>query len=724
MANSESSSDISLHFLDYWRVIRNRAPIILTIFMLTFMTGYFVTFHYMEKKYDATAQIRVAESDPNLGALFTGEGARPFNPIVFNREMEIIKSRAVIDPVVEKLNLTQLWAKRYFDSSQPITPLQAYLIMAGRHLDVSFTRNSDLIEIRGISADREEAARLANAIAEEYLSRRSREALAKFNKGLTELDSEIAEQEARYQAAQKKVEELRLAGGVEVIGMGQEGGMMESLESELSRKQQLLDEAKAAYIRAKVLRDELKALPIEQFLSAAAALNIDLGNISQLRDRQLFLESGLQNLVNSGLGPDHPRIQAARGELETVNQQIDRLIAGRQKALEIDVQVIESQMNELAKEVETLANDVRERKTTKLAPFQEAIKEREHQKMLLDALKTRRIQKKVDVEVGDEPVKIISKAEPSDSPFKPNPFLNLAIAGVMGLVLGIIVAFFIEYLDTSVKTMDDVEKFLGLPVLAVIPDGVSPLNVEGSDSPHAEGYRILRAKIDLSPVAGTGNTVTMLSGGPGEGKSTTLFNLAFVAAQAGQTVLLVDGDLRRPTLHDMLGIENEQGVADVFLGRGLAYEFIRATSIPNLHVISAGDMPSSEMGSFSGAKLREILDDLKLRYDLVLIDSPPVLGISDGSVIAHEADACLLVIQHRRYPRDISLRAKRAIEEVKGNLLGVVLNAVTIKSDEAYYYYSSYGDYYYKDKSRRSGKSKAQAGVGAQDGNGNGSDSY
>ena len=276
-------------------------------------------------------------------------------------------------------------------------------------------------------------------------------------------------------------------------------------------------------------------------------------------------------------------------------------------------------------------------------------------------------------------------------------------------------AFFIEYLDTSVKTMDDVEKFLGLPVLSVIPDGVAPLIQEGPDSPHAEGYRILRAKIDLSPTSGAGNALSILSGGPGEGKSTTLFNLAYVAAQAGQSVLLVDCDLRRPVLHAVAGLSNDSGMADVFLGHREAYQYIQPTPVPNLHLIAAGDMPSTEMGSFSGARLREILADLKLRYDLVLIDGPPVLGISDGSVIAHEVDACLLVIQHRRYPRDISLRAKRAIEEVKGTLLGVVLNAVTIRSDEAYYYYSSYGSYYNsasaKRKDRSPGKPKSGAAV-------------
>jgi capsular exopolysaccharide synthesis family protein len=158
-----------------------------------------------------------------------------------------------------------------------------------------------------------------------------------------------------------------------------------------------------------------------------------------------------------------------------------------------------------------------------------------------------------------------------------------------------------------------------------------------------------------------------------------------------------------------LGIENNRGVADVMTERAEAAELIMATSAPNLHILTAGDMPMELMGAVSSVKIREMLHDLKQRYDVVLIDSPPILGISDGSVIAHEVDATLLVIQHRRYPRDIAARAKRAIDEIRGNLVGVVLNAVAIKSDEAYYYYSTYTQYYSKNGKRKKADSATVA---------------
>jgi capsular exopolysaccharide synthesis family protein len=236
-----------------------------------------------------------------------------------------------------------------------------------------------------------------------------------------------------------------------------------------------------------------------------------------------------------------------------------------------------------------------------------------------------------------------------------------------------------------------------------------PLIQDTGRLPHAEGYRILRAKLDLKVQNGIGPSLTMLSGGPGEGKSTTIYNLAIICAQAGQSVILIDCDLRRPTLHELLGVSNERGLSNYLRSEGDVVNFIQQTAIPKLQVLTAGNMPMSEIGVLAGDKIRNMLDDLKQRYDLVLIDAPPVLGISDGSIIAREVDYVILVIQHRRYPREISLRAKRAIEEVHGNCVGMVLNCVEVKSDDSYYYYSSYRDYYKKTDRKKKRKDTAKA---------------
>jgi capsular exopolysaccharide synthesis family protein len=309
------------------------------------------------------------------------------------------------------------------------------------------------------------------------------------------------------------------------------------------------------------------------------------------------------------------------------------------------------------------------------------------------------------------PVTIVALAEPPEHPSSPKVGLYMIVSVMAGLFIGVCVAFLIEYLDTSVKTMADAESLLGLPVLSIIPNkgGPMPMTQDSARLPHAEGYRILRAKLDLKVQNGVGPSLSVLSGGPGEGKSTTIYNLAIVCAQAGQSVILVDCDLRRPTLHELVNLPNDRGLANYLRGECEAIECIQQTALPKLHVLTSGDMPISEIGVLAGDKIRVMLEDLKQRYDLVLVDSPPVLGISDGSIIAREVDYVILVIQHRRYPREISLRAKRAIEEVHGNCVGMVLNSVSVKSDDSYYYYSNYGNYYKKAERGKKRKTALKA---------------
>ncbi len=697
------ASEVSLHFLDYWRVIRNRAAIIVTVLLLTLMTGYVVTVYVMQKMYDAKAQLRVYKEKSDLEFMGNSRTDTPFDLVFFTSEISTIQSKKILNPVIEKLGLQKEWGTRLFGGSN--LPMDKAFVLLNNRVDVNVQRNSDILEIRVKSDLPKEASDIANAIMDVYIEMRRTDLQTRESRGFKTLDDEIAKQGEVVQRAKDYVEELRKSLNLNMVGGGENETQM--LEEEWKRKSALLDDVRAEYLGRQVRYDRLNRLSTNEFLDAIVAMGIEDANLTSLRAKKYAAESDLEQMRKSGLEGNHPRIKSREAELAKIDEQINANAAGKRRALEIDVQVTKARVTQLEKEVGTLTDQVRMQKTTELAKFREAKKEQERQQLLYDQFVIRKKQSVVDKQIINDPATIISKAEPNDMPFRPNLTINLIASGVAGLVLGIVLAFFIEYLDTSVKTMDDVEKLLDLPVLAVIPDGVGPLIREGADSPHAEGYRILRAKIDLNPKSGAGNTLTVVSGGPGEGKSTTLFNLAYVCAQSGQSVLLVDADLRRPTVHTILGIENEAGISEAMRGLGEAHQYIRATSVPNMHVITAGDMPASEMGAFSGLKLREILNDLKLRYDIVLLDAPPVLGISDGAVLAHEVDFTLLVIQHRRYPRDISMRAKRAVEEVKGNLLGVVLNAVAVKSDEAYYYYSSYGNYYYN----RNGEKKPRSGA-------------
>jgi capsular exopolysaccharide synthesis family protein len=292
-------------------------------------------------------------------------------------------------------------------------------------------------------------------------------------------------------------------------------------------------------------------------------------------------------------------------------------------------------------------------------------------------------------------VEIIEHAVESHEAVQPKKTLYIGAAVLVGLLVGIGLAFFIEYLDTSVKTIDDVERTLQAPVLGVIPQNVGFLLDEGAESPHAEAYRVLRTNLLFSRKDEKLNSIAIVSAGAGEGKSTTVMNLATVFAQNGSRVVVVDSDLRRPTLHKMLRVTNSLGLTNYLLKQNTLEQVIQTTSLPTLDFLASGKLPSSSMGILSSSQMKSLITELKRRYDFVFFDSPPIMGVSDGSILASEVDLTMQVIQYRRYPQPMNIRAKQMIEKVGGNLLGIVLNNINMSQDESYYYYSGYYQEYY-----------------------------
>src|SRR5207247_9956078 len=199
--------------------------------------------------------------------------------------------------------------------------------------------------------------------------------------------------------------------------------------------------------------------------------------------------------------------------------------------------------------------------------------------------------------------------------------------------------------------IDDVERALQAPVLGVIPQNVSSLILEGSESPHAEAYRVLRTNILFSRKREEANSLTVVSGGAGEGKSTTIFNLAVVFAQNGQRVLLVDSDLRRPSLHKLLNVSNSVGLTNYLLRQNTLEDVIQTTSIPTLDFMPSGKLPSSSLGILNSTQMKDFIKEAKQRYDFVFFDSPPLMGVSHASILPSPAHAPALRCPHRRVPR-------------------------------------------------------------------------
>jgi capsular exopolysaccharide synthesis family protein len=702
-AGVANASEASFHVNDLWRVIKNRWPTSVTIIVLVMGTGFVVT-KLQPKIYESSAVLRVEKENKDLQVFSSSfEG---FDPVFFQTEFEMIQSKKVLYPVITKLGVANRLSKAMELPDGSINDDQAFMIFRKSYLEVRPFRNTKLIEVVCTSVKPEEAALYANTITDSYEEFRRSEITGRSDSGLKALDGEVQKQKKLVQEAAARIETLRRDLKIdELPGASSQVQSTTLSDMEIQRKESMLSELRADMISRKVRLEKVADLSIEQLESTLPALQLEDATTASTKQQYLQALQNVASMQKMGYGKKHPEMQGAIRVVSERRDQLNKLVTGIRRALSIDLSVAQAKVEGLEKEVTELRTQLREDRTDRLAPYNEARRDFETQSQLLDVLTSRYRQQSVESRIETRPVQIINRAEPGVRPIKPNMKLNLSLSLVVGLVLGLSLAFFIEYLDTSIKTMDDVERHLGISVLAVIPKGAKFLTKDDPNSRFTEGYRILCAKLNLTGSREIARSITVLSGGPGEGKSTTSFNLAWVCAQSGMKVLVIDGDIRRPSMHGAVDLENTLGLGEFLAGQASLDELIQATSVPNLEMLTAGSLGPEDLGGFSRARFASLLEICRVNYDVIVVDSPPVLGISDASVVSQEVDVTLLLIQHRRYPRNVSQRAKRVIEEVGGKLFGVILNNVNIKTDDNYYYYAGYSTQYgYKKRAPRARK--------------------
>ncbi|MDD3604384.1 MAG: polysaccharide biosynthesis tyrosine autokinase [Kiritimatiellae bacterium] len=680
----EQSNEAQLHFLDYWRVIRSRKEVILAVTLLVVLTGTGVTF-MLPKKYAATVRILVRQDATDID-VFERQFSAAYNPFFLRTQYEIIKSKPILYEVIRNLNLQEIWGQRFLDGERSLTREEAYEMLFGS-ISVAVARDTSLIEITVYSGEPQESARLANEVANVYRDHRLQAKRREIKSAIDSLQNEMKKQQDKVDAVENRVESIREELGVSMLDRGVSVDKIRLSQLEADRLAANVDRVvrKARY-------EQLVNLEGEDLLNASAYIVNDPA-LARIRSDLVNTEVSLK-LALETYGSNHPEVKRLVAGRDELKQQLENALAGLKKGLEADYAVAREKYEALEMALSEARIEDIESERDKLLPFEKAQRELDVQRAILEALQARVAQEGISLEVPRTAVEIVDPAEPPLRQVSPNIAVNIVLSLVIGLVGAIGLAFFIEYLDTSVKTVDDVERSMGLPVLGVIPQKVRPLIEEGPESPHAEAYRVLRTNMQFAAKK-SGGAYVVVSGGVGEGKSTTLFNLAFICAQLGDKVLIVDSDLRRPVQHTILGMSNRFGLTNVLMRDVPIEETIKATSLPNLHFLPSGKLPRSSLGLLDSQRLRELVKNLKSRYDYVFFDSPPVMGVSDASILVSEMDAVLLVIQYRKYPKMISTRAKQIVENVGGKLIGVVLNNINIMRDDYYYYYHSYYSHYY-----------------------------
>jgi capsular exopolysaccharide synthesis family protein len=690
---SVQQNEAMLHAVDYWQVIKNRYGIILLSLLLVFMTAAVITY-VMPKKYESEATIEVKPRAAGLSPLGSDlnelSGAARTTPQFFGTEFEKIKSRNSLEKVVQNLELVNRW------SMDKETVLQ---ILKGI-VDTQNIRGTDLISIRVRHTNKVDARDIAEEVARSYRQYRSEMERRDSENALLELNKAVRNQEDRVEERRKVLATIVRTKGIIYKGTdsfyGQTGvdedqGARTALEAynELEQEKRKLE----SQINSLLKYDS------DQLMVYAAGLDLPDNIIRNLYPQYLEGKRQLDGFRINGLGAKHPTVMAAVDQIQNMKRQLDEGVVNLRATLTAQLDLSADRL----KSVEAMKDESREeaiKRGLDAQDYVDAKRDFETDQELLQTMRLKQMGETISSKMPPESVLVHETPVISESPVSPNVTLNLVLGAVVGLIFGVGIAFFLEYLDTSIKSLEDVEKYLQVPVLAVIPKDISLLHRERGSSPDAEAYRILRTNIEFNRKNPEDNVLTVVSGGAGEGKSTTLMNLAYICAQGGYTTLMIDADLRRPRLHTFFGINNSVGLTNFLTTDLMLEDVILQTPVDNLYFMPSGILPTDAAGILNSRRMSELIQDVKQRFDLIFVDSPPILGVSDASVISSEVDLSIIVVQHRKLPRNMLLRVKQSIENVGGNILGVVLNNVDIRSDSQYQYYTSYYTYYAPSESQ------------------------
>jgi len=706
MASSPASKE-SASLADFLQLLRLRKALIALILALVLVTTIAVT-AFLPKWYLGTTKIRVEKPEGEV-KLFQAQNSTYYDPYFLQDQFKILQYEKILYPVIENLGLNARLAP-LLDSTSPLPTGITYRYMLDKMLRVESQRSSSVIEINVFAQDAALAAAIANEIARVYSDDRIALATSEQREGLAHLRKELEAQEQVVTAQRDVVEKLRKDLNISGVDLNARYSDME-IET-LRQMQNSLIALSVDAIGRRTRWERFKNIPPEDRVSLVNSELIQDSNIQSLLQAYLIADQTVTKL-KPRLGEAHPDLVSAVENRAKIREQLDAQLRGYESALEISYKEAESRVAELKAQLSQAKVDQILSARDRMRPFEEAAQKLEDETRLFTTLKLTLRQREIDFQVPKRTIEILNTAEPARYPSRPSWPLNIAFAVLFGALLGVGSAVLLEYFDTSFRTVADVETRLKLPVLGVIPFHRDPLGGEDEDPADTEPYRVLHTNLNLTLKSGQPASLVIFSAGPGEGKSTTLHRLARLTAAGGERVLLVDSDLRRPSQHRLAGRPREPGLSELLLGRQPLDAVIQKEIAPNLDFIPSGGVPGFTLGLLHLARLRELIATLRGRYDKIVFDSPPIIGVSDSSVLASAVDGAVLLIQHRRNPQSMVLRAQQILESLKTPVLGAVLTQVPANTGGDYGYYTNNYSYYSDRGGRRRSSARKKSAAGA-----------
>jgi capsular exopolysaccharide synthesis family protein len=629
-----------------------------------------------------------------------------FNPALRPREVDITHwldpANLVPDAVFD--HLPRAWADTLMTAASgvPMTDQRKASLLRSeivenvmKHIQAEPANSTLVMSLRFASTNPELAAIGANSLARLYLDEQLELKQTASRRAGDFLEQEIERLRASVSVAEQTIQEYRTREGLveaQPVDEQQLSGLTTQLV--LSRSERAEAEAR--------LRQVEQLLQSDTTLAAAAQL-LESPVLGQLRTREIEINREIAEL-SSEYGARHPRMINLQVELESLQDRKQteiRQIAQRQRD---EVQVLRSREATLQSNIERIRSQVAVRNEARVGL--EAL-ERDVQADR-DLLKTyiNRAKEIGSQEKAQQPdARIISQAVLPDEATYPRRQLIFGVALFSSLLVGSLLVFGLESLDNTIRSTEQVEDLIGLPALGLVPAIAKPERRYGApedhvldnpNSPFGEAVRSLRTAMLLTGTGPAAKSILLTSSVPSEGKTSMAMCLARVHARSGRRTLIIDCDLRRPRLHELTGIANEAGLSDILMQERTLHEVIHTDQRSGAEFVMAGPPVPDPAALLASERMRELLRDVGARYDLVLLDSPPILSVSDARVLSQMADKSVFLVQWGKTRRNDVMMGVKQMIEAGADLAGLVLNRVDVKRHAQYGYRDS--GHYYDDK--------------------------
>lgn len=709
-------------------VLLRRKGTIIVIALLTFIAALVITL-MMKPTYRASTTLQInVESSKVLNYDVEAEGKNTNSKDFYETQFEILKSRSLAKRTIEGMGLEsilkgeELEKPFYVDTLDGLKslflsdeddvsvdqqgsqlgqfPLEKKFIES---LNVSPVKNSQIVKLSYDSPDPQLAANIANTIANNYIEMNLERRVNSASFAKEFLGRQLADVKSRLEESQAKLNEYAKKEGIFKTGV-------EGTPSLVAAKVVQLSEALSL---AETKRIEYQSIYEQSKVSKGLSKVLDSPTVQELKKNLVSLQGTYQEKLQI-YKPGYPLMVQLRQQMDQISNEINsetrEIKSAISQGIESDYLSAKDSENKLAVELEIQKALLVESRDKDIG-YNTLFREVETNKSSYSGLLTRL--KEVSVAGGIESNNI-SILDPAIVPYvkhKPNTKLNLALGMVLGLFLGTVVAFLLEFLDDRVKTTDELERLLGLPLLGMTPSvkGDDPIThalmtMEQPASAIAESFRSLRTNLLFASRKGTPKVLTLTSAMPSEGKSSSCMNLATAFAQSNSRVLVIDADLRKPTAHKRLKLDNSLGLSNFLTYQASIDDVIQETLIPGVSAVTAGPLSPNPSELLSSERLQELFDLAPSTFDIIIIDAPPVMGLADALVLANRASATIMVTAFAQSKKRQIQDAHRRLKQSHANIIGVLFTKVKTGGSYGgynydYEYYYSYGNDRISDKS-------------------------